>query len=252
MTPTCYCTAPATSGYLCTPHAVHLRQNIKRTPEVLRELDVTITCQARQGGNAGTGERQVFNETASLRADDLRHVLRSAANVAWPLDRYRFDEPDARIAARALGKLSRLLLVPEVHTIAQDLRDYLAAAEAVMEPARERFTYGACECGAQVSAPREASTATCRVCGARWDVSAWRDAKYAAALEVVSTSLGTARQVVAWLALLGHRVPANTVKSWVQRGKLVPAAEGSGAPLFRVADVAALAGLDLDKSRVAP
>ncbi|NVC23387.1 hypothetical protein E7Z53_08015 [Kocuria salina] len=215
---TCYCTAPATTGALCTQHLGQLHNHLWSTPETLRELDVTITGQDAQGGGAGAGGTPMaFNETASTRKDDLLVVLRSAANAADPQLRHRFDETPVDMVARALGHLDALARSPHVHTIAQDLTDALAQAERVMQPAAERIAYGPCECGVELTAPKDADVAWCRGCGGRHEltsVQAWRHVQLMDRLE---TMTGTVQQIASWLQLEGYDVSPRTVEKWPDR-----------------------------------
>lgn len=242
----CYCTAPATVGHLCTAHAEGLRQDLRRSVETLRELDVTITNQARQGGATGGGERFAFNVSASDVREDVMVVLRSAAHLAAPGARYRYDERPAHLVARAwtLPGFKQLCRAEGVHTVAQDLRDVLGAAERVMRPAEERFTYGVCLCGARVTAPRWAEVTTCRACGRVLDLVDWRERMEDEAWARLPEMTGTPKECVEILALAGHRVSWSTVRRWVSEGRLVPVSE-RGGKRYKVRDVAELAGAQL-------
>lgn len=229
---TCFCTAPATTGALCTRHLSQLRMHLWRSWEILRELDVTITGQDVQGGGAGTGETPMaFNETASTRKDDLLVVLRSAAHAADPQLRHRFDETPAELIARALGSLDALARSPHVHTIAQDLADVLVQAEHVMQPAAERIAYGSCECGVELTAPKDSDVAWCRGCGGRHEVAAvkqWWDVQVR---DYLDEAIGTLRQITEWLQLEGYEVSPRTVEKWPERkrGALIGCVQ-EGAP----------------------
>lgn len=217
MSAACYCTSPATTGQLCTPHASQLRQDLARTPRVLADLDVTLTGQARQGGNSGNGERWAFNPTASDRADDVLVVLRSAVHIADPRAVHRYDDTARALASRALAGVRVLMGHPDVHTVAQDLRDGLDAAERATDVAPERIVYGPCSCGVELSAPAGAEVTWCRGCGGRHELAQVQAERYEQVREWLSTAVGTLAQITEWLRLDGFEVSARTVEKWPAR-----------------------------------
>lgn len=228
---TCHCTAPATTGLLCTAHASTLREELRRSIEVLRDLDVTITNQAKQGGNNGSGERMVFNEAASDRREDVVVVLRSAAHLADPQARHRYDERPAHLVARAwhVPGFQQLCRQPEVHTVAQDLHDALVAAERVMQPAEERRVLGACECGEFVVTRRDEGLARCRRCGAEYDIEAWDEGRAQLAVEARG-QVATLPELAAFLtSSLKVPVSVRTLQRWAARGVIRPVEESKPA-----------------------
>lgn len=238
MPATCYCTGPATTGQLCTAHASTLRAELRRSISVLRELDVTITNQAKQGGNNGTGERMVFNETASDRRQDVLVVLRSAAQLADPQTRFRYDEEPAHLVARAwhVPGFRQLCRAPEVHTVAQDLHEALVKAELVMQPVEERRVLGACECGEFVVTRREAGLARCRRCGAEYDIEAWDEGRAQLAVEARDRSATLPELAVFFTRSLKVSVSVRTLQRWAARELIVPV--GSLWPAqYRIGDV---------------
>jgi hypothetical protein len=214
---TCYCTAPATTGSLCTHHLGQLRKDLWAAPETLRELDVTITGQDAQGGGGGAGGTPMaFNETASTRKDDLLLVLHSAASAADPQLRYRFDESPADLIARALGHLNALARSQHVHTIAQDLTHALVQAEWVMQPAAERIAYGPCACGVQLTAPKDAEVAWCRGCGGRHELASVREWRHVQLMDRLEVMVGTLPEISSWLHM-EYGISPRTVEKWPGR-----------------------------------
>lgn len=237
----CYCTAPATTGNLCTEHLGQLRMDLWKAPETLRHLDVTITGQAKQGGGGnGSGTPDVFNETASDRRQDLMVILRSAAHITDPRPRHVYAEEPRHLVARALSDVQRLARHENVHTVAQDLTDALVSAERVMDRAEEKISYGPCSCGVELVAPRSKDRATCRECGTVWDVSYLTGFKQAAVRDALPEYTGTVKDVLSVLGYAGIQVKRGTVDSWIARDKLRPV-EGR---IYRAKDIMELAGLN--------
>lgn len=236
MTATCYCTAPATTGALCTDHLGQLRQHLWAAPEVLRELEITITCQAKQGGNNGTGERAVFNEAAAERKEDLLVVLRSAAHAADPQPRHRFGERPEVLVARALGHVDALARAEGVHTVAQDLADAVVAARQVMDRAAERRVLGQCECGEFVGTRRDEGLARCSACGMEYDIAEW-DAGRARLADEARGQVATIPELAVFFTRsLQAEVTARTLQRWAARGLFVPV-DAVRPARFRIGDV---------------
>jgi hypothetical protein len=222
MSGICFCGAPATTGQLCTQDLARLEANLRRTPDVLRDLDVTITGQAQQGGGGnGSGTPDVFNERASDARINLTYLLNAAARTADPTR--GVSSPD-KVAAVALGGVDTIARSPGVHTTVQDLRDALVEADKVRDRAEEKIAYGPCSCGVQLIAPRSRDTARCRnpECGEVWEVAQLRAFRHAAALDRITEYVGTASDIVKVLKTAGHHINHSTLRSWIRRGELTP------------------------------
>ncbi|MGG7653521.1 hypothetical protein [Kocuria rosea] len=199
---------------------------------------MTITNQAKQGGNNGTGERMAFNETASDRREDVVEVLRSAAQLADPQTRFRYDERPAHLVARAwhLPGFRQLCRQPQVHRVAPGLHDALVAAERVMQPAEERRVLGACECGEFVVTRRDEGLARCRRCGAEYDIEAWDEGRAHLAVEARDRAATLPELAVFFTRSLKVSVSVRTLQRWAARDLIVPV--GSLWPAqYRVGDV---------------
>lgn len=226
MSALCYCGAPATTGSLCTDDLGRLESNLHRTPDVLRDLDVTITGQAQQGGGGnGSGTPDVFNERASDARRDLLYILEVAAKTGTSALR-PIDPTPRMLALCALAGLDVIARSPGAHTTAQDLRDALAEADRVRDRAEEKISYGPCSCGVELVAPKSRDQARCRECGEVWDVHQLRAFRHVAALDAAHDHRGKLAEVVKVLNLAGHSLKLNTVCKWVERGKLAPDDDG--------------------------
>lgn len=107
----------------------------------------------------------------------------------------------------------------------------------IMRPAPPRWV-GPCpdeECPGQLRQRETELDAVCRTCGRQVGPLEWQAIMYDAFEERVMTR----SEIVSALVVTRHEVKPNTVDKWVQRGRLVPVAEGSN--LFRFADAYGLA-----------
>lgn len=233
---TCYCTAPAATGYLCTRHLKQLRTEILATPATLRDLDDTITNQTAQGAGGGGGDKNVFNEHASYCADDLRHLLRSAAHDADPQARHRYGETPAELAARAVGNIQSLARHLGIHTTARDLTETLRAAHNVMDSAPEKRVIGECTCGVPLRTSRTDGDTTCQHCNSVWDVAGTIEDREARARNVE----GTPTEVAAYFTqVLGAKLTAAQIREWASRGLVNAVGERGRAKLYRMGEVMA-------------
>lgn len=237
---TCYCTAPATTGHLCTKHLEQLRAELWATPAVLRDLDVTLTGQdvlADTGSGAGTPD--AYNEKASDARRDLLYMLGVAATAAATGPRTPGLTP-AQLTARAVAGVQSIARTDGAHIIAQDLTMCLTRAQRCTDIREERIVYGPCSCGAQLNAPRSQDVARCRVCGAVWPVAEYRAFQHAQVLDHLEEQEGTLRQVCEWLRWAGHEVSLSTAQKWTLRatGPLIPVRiEHTGTGVYRYRDV---------------
>lgn len=224
----CFCMAPATTGSYCSEHLARLRRDLHRAPDVIRDLDITIVGLAQQGGGGNGSETPLaFNERASDARQDLLYLLASAANIGHPAPRGTTLTP-ANLAARALHGVDTIARSPAAHTIAQDLHDAMDEAAHVRDRAEEKISYGPCECGVELIAPKSKDEARCRNpdCGKVWRVAELRAFRHVAALERLEGYRGKLADVVKLLNYAGHQVKLNTAIQWVKRKKLAPGEDG--------------------------
>lgn len=227
------CGAPATVGSMCATCVARAELRIRDTPALLRDLDVTITKQAKQAapGPGGGSDRMVLNLAASEAGTELRSAWRVFAGKHDPTVREVLDGFRASVRhPDTPERVTRLDLAFKAADRSRDLQ-------------QERFSYGKCTCGRLVTAPRGATYSTCPECGVRWDVGEWRREKERQALERVPEFVGTMNETLTVLRLVGHEVKRGTADRWVHEGKLKPIREGTRK--FRVREIAELAGITL-------
>lgn len=224
MSALCECGAPATTGNYCTGDLAKLQARLHHTPDVIKDLDVTITGQDAQGGQGdGGGTPDAFNERASDARDALSMALREAAYAADPKGQ---GKTPAAHAAMALGGLANLARNSRAHAIDEALRNALKEADHVRDRVEEKVSYGPCTCGVEIVAPRSKDTAWCRGCHEEYDLRAVRAWKYVNALERVESYRGRIADVANVLKNAGHQVRTGTLYEWKRRGKLIPDDDG--------------------------
>jgi hypothetical protein len=226
------------------------RWRLRDVPPLLRELDVTISRQAGRGDGGAGGDRVDFDERAAAAAAALRDVLaRWVAEWARSARILAADAPAfARMMATTTGHAALLATreltgVAWAPRLAGELRDACDEAwQRVDRPPDTSFS-GWCtapDCGRALYALEGASTVTCPGCRTDYDVdSSQRLLLATAATETAdATTLGRAL-----------RIPPSTIRGWRHQQRLQQATDSTGRllysldgrPLYRVADVQALA-----------
>lgn len=237
------CQAPATVGAFCTACLERLKYAVHDTPGLLKDLDVTTTKQAKQAPpSPGGGETSlVFNIQASEIATELTAALRALAWAANPHRRI-YDAPPAALAYEVFVAPEKVARDPQAGELAERFYEARRRADRARDIPEERFTYGKCDCGRTLTAPRSKESTTCPECGSRWDLTEWRETKVSEARARVPDFVGTIKDVLMVLEIAGHEVKRGNVDRWVYEGKLSPCGEGRK---FRAGDVAECANVSL-------
>lgn len=198
-TPACVlCGAALTDqAYLCHPETAALATDLRAVPDLLRELEVTTTRQARISAPAkGNGDKPVpFHEPSSAAAEQLRTVMHGW--IRCHIEEYG-DEIDEefldwawiqRNPAQWLGQhLASLRRREWVGELVRELHEAVETAMHVIDRPEQRLYAGPCgnpdsdpPCQATLWAALDAHEVTCRTCGHVWDVNQRRDQLIAAA-----------------------------------------------------------------------
>jgi hypothetical protein len=225
------------------------RVRLVDVPRLLRELDITITRQAGRGDGGAGGDRLDFDEPAAAAAARLRGVLTRYIDT-WARTT-RIFAADAPRVATAMGTVhgqAGLLAALDLMTLhwapqlAADLRGAVDDAWQRVDRPPDTSFVGWCltdQCGRAVYARTDTGNATCPGCHATYDIAGSRALLLAAATHETAdaTTLGRALNI-----------PPSTIRGWKRDGKLdqatldgKPAYNPRGQPLYRVADVQALA-----------
>lgn len=227
-------------AHLCGECRRWLDRRLRSIPELVDQLDVTVTRQARISVGGKSSEQIPFDPAASDVADDLRNTITTwARHVAEAsgtglLDVERWPELGAWLADR-LRFLNRR---PEIVEFGRDIGRVRARVMAVIDrPPALRYA-GPCTCGLPLYVLPGATAAACEACKASHDVAELR----ARMIDALIDRLETAARAADIATALGLRTTSAQVRGWAFRGRLVPHGHTALAnPLYRVGDVCTLA-----------
>lgn len=213
--------APATEGNLCTSCSAEFRTLVRQVPSMLHELDVTLTKQSKQtSGERGGGSSSpglVFNVAASDVGDQVWRAVRAvlwcsdaelvsgSADFGWPL------------VDRVLGHWPSVCRSSEVAGLFEQLQVAMRAAGRVIDRAPEREVVGTCDCGGLLVVSGVREEVRCPRCLVLWEVADLREIRDARVAAQFDRFLSVP-EVCALFRLMGERLPAGTVRSWISRG----------------------------------
>ncbi len=264
------CGALTTDGLLCTRETNALMQNLKALPELLRELQTTLTRQNNSGtGNGGKGaERPLpFDNNASEVGDIVRNTLST-----WVRELSMGDDKDLADNPRAwahwlLLRIERIRGHAAAPEIADEIDHCVRSIRRAIDNRAERVYLGPCQnvvdgkpCqsdeltrdgivskATQLYAPANAEAYDCPKCKTPVNV-AERRAELLGLVADQAATVGTCAKV---LALFGLEVKASTIQNWskprISRdGTTYPprlwstGVNDEGARVYRVGDVETL------------
>jgi len=171
----------------------HMHTRHPNHTEIPMPVDLRAADRLAELGNELVGQVRLICETNSIEVPALGADV--VAMSRW-----------------LLGQAGRLPYLPEqdgAGMVADLTYFYLAGVAAIDAPARKKYVTE-CSCGLAVFAHGEADKVTC-ACGVTYDVSG----QYAERMKRAEDRLVTVVEA--------HRlskIPLNTIKSWVQRGRL--------------------------------
>ncbi len=226
---------------LCGACQAELSRALDGVPELCGDLDVTLSRQVSRMGRGGGGSATPL--AFDVRASEAGYVLRSTL-VGWVrvLQEAQPEEwPDdtAQAMARWLSqRLERLVRHPAAGEAHGEITEAVRAAERVTDRAPERQFAGRCpSCGEPLYAKPGASAVRCRAEGCEAepvDV----DEQWDAMLGQIADQLLPAVQAADVLTRLAAPLPADTVRHWARKGRLIEhGKDAAGHSLYRVSDV---------------
>ncbi|WP_017974351.1 hypothetical protein [Actinopolyspora halophila] len=242
------CGQPAGDTYVCNTCTQHLAADLASLPELVAELDVTLSRQHRftapNGITARSAEKPVpFHQAAShVRSALKTELIGWCASLAetghWG------DAPSNEDMLTCADWLYRHLTDIRLHPAVGELCDALwhatTAVRRIIDRPPDSWYAGACSCGADMYARATVGTVSCPSCGTEYDVETRR----AELLEALSDQLATAEEVSHALTALGQEITPERIRRWVTRGKLTqrPAHPGDARkrPRYQIGEVVTL------------
>ena len=230
---------------ICGACQADLRRALHAVPDVVRDLDLTLSRQTSKTGNGGRSS--VVPLAFDARASEAGYVLRNTL-VGWvrmlverePDDIWPADTPSF-MAAWISVRLSRLIVHPAAQEACEEITAAVAEAERVVDRRPDRVYVGPCgadlddgPCPRDLYAPPGARVVRCPACDTEWNVARRREEL----LGKVVDQLAGAVQAAHILTHLAAPLRASTVRKWGERGRLVShGTDPHGHPLYRVGDV---------------
>lgn len=247
------CSAPAgDDARLCKSHTDELAGLLAGVAELVAELDVTITRQARttrpSDGGRSTERPLAWNEAASARAFELNTCLNG-----WALDTARLDEDErdqlihchhsdtGSVAAWLVRNLHTLRLHAEAGIAYDDIRQAIREARRAIDRPSDPVPFGPCGqifdngdvCQEILYGQLDRPQVPCRACGALHPTRGrleWM-------LQYMQGMLATIPELVAIASLAGKRTNADALRLMHSRGRFIAkGVDAAGQPTFRVSE----------------
>lgn len=256
MNATCPCGQPVDGAFLCGSCTTSIWNTLDLVPDLLAELDVARTRQARlTGGGRSTGRPLPWNDAASRTRTEVEHRLWSlvsaCADAGIPSGEETQREPwpefgnDYDASRWLMCRVEPIARVPW----APDALGLVRAANRgwrLVDHPPERVFAGPCGlCGEDLYATPGEPVVVCSACRTPEDVEERR----AFLLAKVDDQLVTATEMARALTTLGQPVTPERIRQWKHRGRIL--ARGSnlaGVPVYRVGDVVSLLVSDAERT----
>lgn len=204
--PTCpHCFQPVPDSRLfCQAYREHFRDLLRLTPELLRELNITLSKQDRIAPGSTGGARPkghakplVYNVNASIARDKLLagtvvkwariargHFARLLKPVPDALDAFELTLPTDPIAL-LIALSERAANYDWFADMTAELEDAFHAGEAAIDVAEGRLEAGVCEhCGTRICGYLSTPTFICEGCGVVGDIVERQQQMWNAALDL--------------------------------------------------------------------
>jgi hypothetical protein len=226
---------------LCDVCVGRLRRDLAEVESVVDDLNITLTRQAktRPTGNGSSEPPMPYSIAASEAHTRLRLTLKEI--VGWSLERLADQGVRAQppmpakaviLASWLYARLDWLVTQPEAGDAYAQITTAVNDARRATDSAPDTFPLGACgntvegiTCTEELRGIDGRPEATCRTCGAVWDVAQRRDHQLGAAWAWKVTAVQGSR--------LFPITPAQ-VRGWAARGYLDPAEIVDGTPYYAV------------------
>jgi len=235
---------------LCRGCLDQLRGELRAVPELVKQLEITLTRQARVGernGPRGAETPLAYHLRASVDLESLRDGLWMWAEAVG--DR-RGVEVDAERSAAALATwllrwAGEVAQHPDVAELHGDILAMTEAARRTIDLPPQRHFVGPCDdCGADLYCGPQARDVTCRTpdCGATYPIAERRIWLLEQAVDHLRTAAELSRELP-WIG--GVVIDRKLINQWAVRGQatryLPHPRDPRGHPRFRVGEILELA-----------
>lgn len=269
------CEEPSSDGLLCARDTSRLRHALRELPAAFRDLDLTLTRQAKTGsGQRGQETPLVVDWEASIARDA---VIGTVATWIRDLAETHGEDLDRRelvcaghactvlvtwVPGRTMSEwcdwLAKRMHRIRAHPAVEQLFDELTNCPRLIDrevdrPPDQTYLCACALCGSPVFGPEHQDEVECRRCA---EVVGKDDAgeplgyipvysrteekqRSKDALRETNVPAGDLRAAIAHVE--GWWVNRKTVHSWITRGRLVPVEWRGDVPLYSVADAVARA-----------
>lgn len=248
------CSSPTgDGGRLCRTHTDDLQRDLHAIPELVQELEVTITRQARITAEKHGGRSAERPLPWNLHASDKATELNATIN-AWALDVSRLAEDERdRLAEHHYTDTPAVAawLARNLHTLRQhqeagqaydELTNAVREARRSVDRPLERIFAGQClvehedgwVCKEDLYAAPGKAHATCRVCGARHDMAKRREWM----LSCIEDQVAYSGLLAGLVSNLGVQIGSSTIRRYASAGRIkVISVDAKRRPLYRIGDV---------------
>lgn len=230
---------------VCTHCARGLRIDLDDIPSLDTELEIAVAKLTRigSGGGRASEPRLPVNLDADTVGRQLKAVLTSWAGLV--ADERGIAPPIDGITPTSTWLLRHVEWLrhhPAGADAVVEIRDAVRDTRRIIDRPAPRTFAGYCDCGTPLYARQDATFAACPTCVVAderrvYDVHRTRDAMLTSMADMVMPPVAAAYA----LSTLVRPIPANTIRVWARRGKLLPAdVDDRGHALYRLSDVAKL------------
>ena len=247
------CSSPTgDGGRLCRTHTDELARDLTTIPDLVNELEVTITRQARitseRHGGRSAEHPLPWNLHASEKASDLNTTIN-----AWALDTSRLGEDErdqlaehhhsdtTAVTAWLTRNLHTLRHHQEAGQAYDELTNAIREARRAVDRPLDYMPLGKCASDIDRDTPCEATLyghperqyASCRDCGARHRITdrlEWM-------LDHLRSQLVTIPEAVGIAYLAGKRTTEDKLRLMASRGRFLAAGTSDGKPTYRMSEV---------------
>lgn len=250
------CQAPTADGFfLCRHHITELADALRSVPALLEDLEVTITRQARTGGQKHGSRSSTTPLPWNDHASTCKHELNAIIH-AWAYETSQIGEDDRdplaalnghRTAERADWLRVYLPTYGARHELAGDMyaeiRDAITQATRAVDLPPDRKFIGVCNhqpadwdkpCREDLYAMPNQKYVTCRGCTERHDADTRREEMLARILDQAATTGVLAGLITG----LGKPIGASTIRKYaVEHSFHVVSRDRNGRPRYLVRDV---------------